>query len=247
MGEIKNVGVKTTDFSTISDAGELLTYIINSINEGKASVLFRIPNITTTIYNQGTFAKNALKKSIENAVQNPKKANFDIIKDKMRLVVIWLNKYSGKVVLISNDDANRSTTEEAATNIRTSHLTPQNLKKLSKGAPVKPILTGATINKTGLEVRISNIDVFKPASVTFILVERPAATNPPTKSPIITLINGQLKTQFFGNSSIIIQTINGKGEFIRFDGLNPLSQYDVYAYGQNGKKQISQLSDKITI
>ncbi|MEI6815015.1 MAG: hypothetical protein WCL14_00285 [Bacteroidota bacterium] len=242
MAVLRIVLAKRTAYTRITNAATLRQYVINCVSYGTASTLFAVPSILATVYAAGTSASVAIQTAITNHDNAPTKANLKIIEDKMALAVLWLDSYVALVVTIANLSTNCTTRAEAATNIATSYLTPQNIVAAKKGKPNKPIFVVKNTGTGMVETEIINGDEYQPTSMTFVLISEPPAHEPPYDFATVSLSDGKLSIKSAYAVEIVTSTASGKGRFTEFIGLTSGLGYRVLAYAQNGKKQISLLS-----
>ena len=138
MATLKKVKVKRTVYTNQKNSSNVKQYIIDCVGMGSVADLYSNPDIPTAYYNLGTGAATAIQTAINDWKQAPTKGNLDIIDDKVVLGKAWLDGYADRVEPIANLDANRTTRQEAATNIALSFLTPQKLVSTAKGVPETP-------------------------------------------------------------------------------------------------------------
>ncbi len=238
---LKKVEVKRSIYTNITDPVKLKEYAYALIAKGMLATLFKDPHILAVFYGSGTDAANAVRDAIAAYKLAPTESNRDAITAKMALLVIWLNLYADKVEIISNDDANRSTREEAKVNIESSYLTAKKLTASKKGNPEKPILVATNVGTGTADVEVKNGKEYAPSKVTFVAVPLPKDDSE-AANPIVDLNNGLLNVELFERGKCFTITADGKGRFVTFKGLIPGIIYAIYAYAQNGKKQISTLS-----
>jgi len=243
---LKPVFVKRTIYSKISDPETMEDYIVDCVGMGSEADLFESPSIATSFYTQGTNAAAAIETAREAHSMAPTKGNLKQVKLKMGEGVVWLNNYADKVEVISNDDANRTSREAAAGNILLSFLTPQKLEKLPKGDPETPELQGKNVGTGKIKVEITNGVTYKPSQTNFIAMELPKEDSD-LADPVVELKDGQVKITFSAPGEVITQSTSGKGRFTTLTVTNSGSRYAIYAYAQNGKKQVSQLSEPINV
>lgn len=247
MTALKFIKVKTTVFSRIEDPAQLRQYVIDSIEKGSISALYMDPNILAAFYSDGVDRAKDIQLAIDAHALSPVASNETAIKNKMALAVLWLKDYSKQVEDIANLPANRTTVEEAATNIQISFLTNQKLESESSSKPDVPLFTVSSKGNGGIGAMITNGDAYKPKRACFTAIQMPDATVPATPDPIVTLINGQLKIITAGNAEVITKTISGKGRTTTLNASNTGKSYIVYVYTQNTDKLVSDLSAGIII
>lgn len=231
--------VKRMKFTRIRDASKFNQYLTYCVEKGSGSILYQDPNIAEAFYDDGTDLIAAIKLAIDNYVKSPKKANLLIRRNKVLLGKIWLNSYADQVEKIANDDANRTTLQEAAANISGSFLTPRKIGKIRKVKPEQPELFGKYVGYGKIDVEILNGAKYKPMMTHFILVES-------SMNATVALRDGALFIEQEKKGQIVFKSANAKGKYTSFTGLKNVS-YDLYAYSQNGNKSISVLSAKIVV
>ncbi len=239
--------MKLTVFTVIEKPLTVKQYITDSVATGSAAVLFKNPFIATAFYTLGTAAAADIQTAVDDYTLAPTTGNEGTILDAIVAGKSWLKLYAGKVETISNTDANRSTREEAATNITNSFLTPQKLANASKGTPETPVLTGSNVGAGKMKVKIINGETFLPNRTNFLAVQLPESTTRDTPDPVVTLVNGQLKVVSVGACECITLCASGKGRVATLTASNTGSRYAVYAYAQNSKKFLSDLSEVIIV
>ena len=232
---LKPVKVKRTAFTFHLNPSDTKQYIHDCVNTGSDSDLFQDPHIETAFYDEGMEAAGAIDEAITACHLAPTKGNQQLIGDRVSEGVLWLHKYSDKVEVIANDEANRTTREEAATNITLSYLTVQKLKSFKKGNPETPEVTATNVGSGKIDVQIVNGAAYQPTQTTYIVVEA-------RMGAVISILRGQLEIKMRETGHIIVKTAARKGKYTHFTGLIPGVEYEVYAYAQNGKQQVSQLS-----
>jgi len=238
---IKDVTVKKTVFTTNNSPSGIQQYVTNCISIGDAdtNVLYKHPAITTVFYAEGTLAASKIADAITLAASIPLDANKSAVIDRMVEGKLWLDSYATKVGIIANDPANRSTREQAATNILASNLTPQKLTHNRKGNPEKPKLSGTNIGIGAVDIEIVNGVDYDPSQTTIIAVEKIAEAT-------VELVDGVLKIDLVNKGQVRIMAVSQKGKLTHFTGINK-GDYTFYAYASNGKKQLSLLSDSINV
>ncbi|MEI6817447.1 MAG: hypothetical protein WCL14_12615 [Bacteroidota bacterium] len=247
MARIKKVLTRRTEYTKITIPGDLLLYIIACIAAGIESTLFQNPKILTAYYTAGTAAKTALSDAIDNYTLFPIKANMDIVLDKMALVIIWLDGYSDQVETISNLPANRTTREEAATNITISHLSPQKLVSSSKGDPDTPVFTAKNNGDGVIGMEVTNGTAYKPSNIVFVAVEIPFNADKFVPPAVVSIVDGQVIVQCSVGVITSLLTLSGKGKKPQFKTLKTGVSFAIYAYAMNGNDQISGLSAPVTV
>ena len=244
---LKDVKVKLTEFTKINTSGDLNQYVIDCVGKGSKAKLFKNPAIRTSFYAEGKATATAIQTAITECIKSPTDANELTILNKMALALLWLKKYAVLVEKISNSDINRSTREEAATNISRSFLTYQQLEVYKKGDPETPKFTVLSTGTGRIKVRLTNGASYKPSRTTIIAVELPPATVPPTSDPIVTINGNQLRVLFAGGGEVITQSLTGKGRSTTITVFNTSSRYMVFGFSQNGNKQVSKLSAGVVV
>ncbi len=237
---LKQVKVKRTVYGDNRNPSEVKQYIGNCVDTGSIATLFKNPGIITAFYTEGSNAEAAIQAAIDAHGITPTTANKNTINDKVTLGKLWLDNYSSQVEVISNDDANRTTRVEAATNISHSYLTPQKLNATKKGIPQVPIVTISNVGAGKADARIINGVDYQPSQTTYILVEVAAGA-------AISISGGQLIIELAHAGQVIVTTAARKGKFTHFTGLKLGITYELYAYAQNGKSQVSALSIPVPV
>lgn len=227
-------------YTRIYVATVIMQYILDCVNTGSDSALYGSPNISLAFYNQGRAAANAIQTAMTNYSLRPTKANGKTIKNKIVKGKIWLDSYADKVEIIANDDANRNTISEAATNINHSFLTSRKLIKNKKGKATTPRLTWKRIGQGSFDVQIINGKTYNPMNTHFILLES-------SMNATIIIENGQVIIEQEKKGQIRFKSANAKGKYAKFRKLKPNVDFDLYAYSQNGNNNLSELSDKIIL
>lgn len=237
---LKKVGVKRSDYTKIINSSKLVQYIINCVASGSKFILFKDPNITTQFYQDATDAAQAIQDASTKHTKAPTKGNLKAIKNKMARAVLLLDRYSDQVEVISNDDNNRTTRNEAANNIMQSYLTPKKLVASRAGKPSKPELRGKMTGSETADIRIVNGKSYTPRKTNFVAINSSANAK-------VSIKNKLLDIEINGPAHIVFQSLDGKGRYTQFKGLIRIGGYDIYAYSQNGKKQLSKLSSKLKV
>jgi len=241
MARIKKALVKRSDYSAIVVHADLLAYIAACIATGSVATMFMNPHITTLFYGAGTTAKTALFDAMEVYKASPTTPNLETVQDKMILVIIWLDGFSDQVETISNDPANRTSREEAVTNITHSYLTPQSIVRVPKTKPLKPTFTAAPHGAGGIKVDLSK--GFAETKVTvYVAVELPVGLVTPIPPPVVTVVEGQLSVDCSVPVHVATLTLTGKGTTAIFKNLKTGISYNIYCYTLNGKLLVSDLS-----
>jgi len=247
MTTLKPVNVKTTKFTEINNHHELSRYIGKCIEKGSVADIFKNPHILTAFYDEGTIAKEALDAAITIYEDAPINSNLLIIEDKMALVVLWLMSYAAKVTVISNLDINRTTRDEAATNVTLSWLTPHKIGRTAKLKPDTPVLVSENVGTGKAMVKIINSNPFNPKSSFFIAVSKPQVTVPPTPDAEVSIVEGQFLIHANYPCQVFMITVDGKGRVANFKNLTPAGSYNGYCFSKNGNKLISYLSEPVLI
>jgi hypothetical protein len=235
---IKNVLAKRGVFTKLKKAVDVRKYVNDCVNTGSDDTLYAPPAISTVFYGLGTTAGVDLKTAEDALEAAPTDANKTNVKNKIVLVKNWLEDYSDKVEVIANDPANRTTREEAKANIQYSFLTSQKLASESKGTPKTPLVSAGTVGKGKIDAEIINGADYIPNQTTFIAIEKSALES-------IQLINGDLKIVLRGAGDVVIKSALLKGKFAHFTDMKSGVEYAIYAYAQNGKKNVSDLSEAV--
>jgi hypothetical protein len=233
---IKPVKVKRSVYANETNAGITRQFIIDCVKMGSASSLYEDPNIGAAYYSAGTSAATAIQTAIDDYGNAPTTGNHNTIIDKADLGKIWLDGYADKVETIANADANRSTRIQAATNITLANLTPKQLVFSLKGIPATPIVRATTVGSGKIAAEITNGVDYKPSQTTFIVVEETAGAS-------FTFVEGQLIIEMANKGQVVIKTRAMKAKYTNFTHLKSGVKYAIYAYSQNGKNQISDLSE----
>ncbi len=245
MSILKLVLILRTIFTRENDPVILLAYLKNCLTKGSTSTLYCNPHIATAEYTAGQVAYDALNLALSNHNATPTEDTLNIVKDKMALAVLWLHGYADKVVVIANDDANRTTRDEAKTNIGLSGLDAQKLSSSAKGIPDVAAFT-AKIADGIITTEITNED-FIVGNVVMIAVEAPPVTDPVTPPAVVKLVDGQVNISSKVALRTVSKTYSGKGKIMKLNGMNTKLAYFVYLYSMNGNKQISLLSDPVLV
>ena len=144
---LRKVLVRRMVFTRIYNALKLRQYLIYCVATGRASVLYKDPNIPTSFYDEGQDAVDAIQLAMDNYSKKPTKGNFKAIKIAVDKGKVWLNEYADKVEMIANDNANRNTLDEASGNILYSYLSSRKVGKSKKGNPQKPLLVWKAVGE----------------------------------------------------------------------------------------------------
>ncbi len=238
--------MKRTDFTNIKHAAALIQYIINCINAGSGFSLYEDPNIPTEFYEEGTARFEAIQTAVNTYAKVRKKANKRAISTAMARGMNWLAVYADMVEAIANADANRKTREEAAANISQSFLTPEKLNQRRKGAPETPVIVGKNIGTGKVVIRIANGKTYRPTKTIIVAIEGPETLDDGTE-PVVNIVNGLLEITVAGAAHIVFSSADGKGKKTDFKGLKAGIAYHFFAYGMNGKKQVSELSGRLIL
>jgi hypothetical protein len=232
---IKKVKVKRMVYTFNTSYSFVQQYITNCVSLGKNSILYQPPNIPLAFYTKGTNASGAMQAATTKCAAVPTNANKGIKKVKKTAGIAWLNEYSDLVEVIANDDANRSTRHEAATNIAEAYLSSQKLANSSKGNPETPKISAVNKGNGRVDVGILNGADYKPTLTMFIIIEKAAKAK-------LTINNGQLSIEMETVSHIVFKVASDKGKYTHLLNLKPGVPYEIYAYAQNGKNKLSALS-----
>ncbi len=245
---IKYILILRTTYSIITNGKVMRDLINETIAIASIAELYINPNIPTAYYTEGTAVAGAINTAILVHNGAPSPANNDVIQDKVALGVIWMDGLADLVEVIANADANRSTAEEASTNIKLANMVPQKLTQTAKGTPVTPVIEAENVG-TG-KVAVKNVtphgdDV--PDETFFMAIEMPAVTVPVTPDPIPSITLGQFKVILAAAAEINTINCTGKGRTITFNNLKPGVGYMIIAYTKNGNKFISELSNIVYV
>ncbi len=247
MARIQKVNVKTMMYSKITIPKDLANYIKNAYGKGSTASIYMNPHILTLFYSEGSDAYIELTDAIAAHDAQPIKAKMDIVKDKMAIVMKWLDAYTILVEAIANADGNRTTRAEAATNIELAGLTPVKITSASKGTPAKPTFTIDDDGKGMAKVSVTNKADFNPSSVVFIFVEIPVGKDVPIPPAIVELDSGQIKISCTVAVDVFFTTLAGKARTVQVGKLKKGTSYNGYSYSKNGNTQMSLLSAAIRI
>src|ERR1039458_1786207 len=99
---IKPALVKISDYSFITDPIKFMEYMNSSIRTGKASVLYKVPNITSVFYDAGTVLAGAIQTAVNIHTDAPIDANEELIEIAMATGLGWMNGYAAQVQVIAN-------------------------------------------------------------------------------------------------------------------------------------------------
>jgi len=236
---IKDVKVKKTVYSAMKNPDNLKIYLDATILMSSEASLYKDPAISNTIYADGRIKSKNISDAKAVYKTAPTSGNHGLWLDAGTAGINWLNALSEKVEPIANADANRSTRVQAATNISLSYLTPQQLENVSKGNPETPQLKLISVASGSIDVEITNGSGYNPSRVVIIAVETRSGA-------VLSLDITDLVIEYSAAGSSKIKSAAGKGALTHFTKLIAGEEYDFYAYALNGKKQISELSVKIT-
>ncbi len=244
---LKDVKVLQGAFAKMDDPKVLMKYVTDAVAKGSNAGLYKNPFIITAVYDKGTQAAADIQTAMDDYATTPSPENEKTIGDKMVLAKGWLKEYSKLVEPIANDNANRSTREEAATNILAANLSYQKLTSASAGDPITPAFTAKSVGDGKIKIDVINGAEYHPRTTLFLAVQLPDKTTDVTPDPIVTLVKGQLKVSSNGITETITQSMSGKGRTNIIATSNSGSRYAVYLYSQNGKKEVSELSMPVTV
>ena len=237
---LKTMLVKRMVYTRIYVASVIMQYIMNCANTGADSDLYGSPNISMAFFNQGIAAGNAIQTAMTLYTLKPTKGNRKNVKNKIVKGKIWVNSYADKVEIIANDDANRNTISEAATNIAFSFLTSRKLVKNKKSKAPTPKIVGKRNGSGSFDVEIINGKSYNPMNTHFILLES-------SMNATIKIENGEVIIEQEKKGQIRFKSANAKGRYAKFRKLKPGVDYDIYAYSQNGNDNFSELSEKLIL
>lgn len=244
--EIKPVLVKRSVYTNVIDPEKLIQYIDNSKNLGSTADLFKDPHIASTFYTEGSDLAVLIKKKIDIYEGAPLPGNRTLLELAMDDGKNWLNRYALQVETISNSDANRTTREQAFGNIQLSYLTPHKIVISKKGVPETPKLDVEVTSPGNIAVSIINGATYQPTQTNFVVVKLPPASEPQDNAPVVSLKNGQVTIVSKSAGESVTSSVTGKGRNVKLQ-VTPMNRYAVYAYAQNGKKQVSELSVPIIV
>jgi hypothetical protein len=245
---IKYILILRTAYNLITNGKVMRDLINETISICIVAELYINPNIPTAYYTEGTAVAAAINTAILVHNGAPTPGNNEIIQNKVALGVIWMDGLADQVEVIANADANRTTAEEASTNIKLANMVPQKLTQTIKGTPVTPVITAENVG-TG-KVAAKNVtphgdDV--PDETFFMAIEMPAVTEPVTPDPIASITLGQFKVILAAAAEINTINATGKGKTLTFIDLKPGVGYMIIAYTKNGNKFISELSNIVYV
>ena len=132
MAVIKKGKVKRTKYRNIKNHNVLKGLMTDYLAAGKAALLFKDPHILAAFYILGDAALLALSTAITDYNNSTNGGNIDTVRDKMALVVIWMDSYADQAEVIANDPLNRTTQAEAITNLGLAGLPTQKAAALPK-------------------------------------------------------------------------------------------------------------------
>lgn len=244
---LQYVYIKRTIYSDITDGATMRQYVLDRISNSASSLLYGVPAIATGVYTAGTAVAAAIQTAITNYGLNETKVNFDIIKAKIALAIIWLDSLTMLVEPIANNPLNCSTREEAAINIEIAGFKAEKLIAGSKGVPDTALFTAEYVGNGIIDVDIANGADFNPTNVIIIAISIPPITTPPTPLPTITLVNGQAIVVSKAGVTVISKTLSGKGRTVKLYGMDTCSSWMIYIYCMNGNKLISLLSTTVPV
>jgi hypothetical protein len=233
---LKKVKVKRMVYSFNTTSSFVNQYITGCINVASRNALYESPNIDAAFYTKGINAATAIQTATTKYASVPLKSNLGKLKNTKKAAILWLHDFSDKVELIANDDANRDTRNEAATNIAAAFLTAQKLANASKGKPQTPKITAKSLGNGKVDVEILNNADYNPTLTMFVIIEKSAKAK-------LTLNNGQLDIKMENISHVIFKVANEKGKYTHLKDLKRGVKYEIYAYAQNGKNKLSDLSN----
>src|ERR1035441_3366968 len=245
---IKFIKAIRTKYRTIKNGKVMRDLINETIRIASIAPLYIDPNITTVFYDEGTADAGAINTAILVWQGNRTTANNNVIKDKVALGVIWMDSFADKVEVIANADVNRTTEEEASTNIQLANLTPEKLTQTKKDTPVTPVISAKNVGTGQVEAKnITPHGEEVPDETFFVAIEMPAVTVPVTPDPVPSITLNQFKVALAAAAEI--NTINGtgKGGIVTFKNLKPGIGYMIVAYTKNGNKFISELSNLVFV
>lgn len=243
---LKMVKVKRTVFTKILIASEVQTYIENCVSTGSGATLYANPTILTAFYEAGTTAAESIAGAIKTYTDAPTDANLKLIAVARTAGIEWLESYASQVEVIANLDVNRATREAAYANILVSFLSAQKLANSTKGVPETPVITGTISGANIISIVVTNGATYIPSQTNFVIVQLPAYTTEETPDPVVTLVKGQI-TVSGASGATIYKSLSGKGKSTTVNFPVTGVRYAVYAYAQNGKKLVSDLSAKIIV
>jgi len=233
---LKKVKVKRMVYSFNTTFTFVNQYITDCINVASSNAMYASPNIDAAFYTKGTNTATAMETAQSKYTSAPLSANLSKMKNTKKAAIVWLHNFSDKVELIANDDENRDTRNEAATNIAAAFLTAQKLANASKGKPKTPEISTTNIGSGKVDVEILNNADYNPTLTMFVIIEKSAKAK-------LTLNNGQLSIEMENISHVIFKVASEKGKYTHLKDLKRGVEYEIYAYAQNGKNKLSDLSN----
>ncbi len=247
MAVIKQGKVKRSGYREETNHGKIVALISKCLAAGRGAVLYKDPNISALFYSDGDDAKEALEKAMSDYKNRTNGGSILNIENKMALVVIWVDSYADQVEVIANDPANRTTQQEAVANIGLAGLPAQKMGKNTKGKPAKPVLTGEYFSGGILKIKLTNGRAYQFTSITYVAVSIPPASDPAVAPAVVTITGDQVSVKCAAAVQVMSKTIKGKSRTAKFVGADPLLSYNIYAFTQNGKKLVSEISAVITV
>ncbi len=247
MAVIKKAKVKRSDYREEQSAKVLLALISQVLAAGMIATLFKDPAILAAYYASGVAAKMALDEAINDFKNKNHGGSIETIEAKMALVVIWLDGYADQVEVISNDPANRTTEEEAVTNIGKSGLTAQKIGKNTKGEPIQPEITGKYTGTGAIKIAVANAKVSVYSTLTVVAVSILPVTDPPIAQAVVKVIGDQIMVSCAVYVQVLTKTIKGHPSQASFVGANSLTGYNLYCITQNGVKLVSPISAAVPV
>ncbi len=247
MAVIKKAKVKRSTYRDETSSKVLLALIAQVLAAGMIATLFKDPAILAAYYASGVSAKMALDEAINDLKNKTHGGSIETIEAKMALVVIWLDGYADQVEVISNDPANRTTQEEAVTNIGKSGLTAQKIGKNTKGEPIQPEITGKYTGSGVIKIDVANSKTAVYTSMTVIAVSILPVTDPPIAQAVVKVLGDQIMVSCAVAVQVLTKTIKGHPILASFAGANSLTGYNVYCITQNGVKLVSPISVAVPV
>jgi len=242
----KKVGVLRSDYTKIKDPLDFNQKIVDCIRIGSKCLLYKDPNISDAFYELGTKIQDALYKAIIKRKNMPNRRNYSSMLNCRTRGIKWMYSYSDKVEEIANDEANCTTRSEAATNILQANLKHKKLAQGRKGNPPTPEIKGKNITNGKVKVWLLNGKKYNPKKTNFVAIQAPSKDSE-AADPEVTLNNGLLDIKLFEIAHVVFLSLDGKAKSMLFEGLINGVEYHIYAYAQNGKKQVSKLSKRIIV
>ena len=247
MAAIKKGKVKRTIYREERNHNVLKGLMTNYLAAGKAALLFKDPHILAAFYILGDAALLALSTAITDYNNSTNGGNIDTVRDKMALVVIWMDSYADQAEVIANDPLNRTTQAEAITNLGLAGLPTQKAAGTTKGKPLRSTLIGEKIPGGKIKVSITNAHTNVYTSLTLIAVSVPPVTEPPVASAVVAITGDQFGITCAAPIHVISKTVKGHPTELTLVGANPLMSYNLYVITQNGIKLVSDISLVITV